>query len=111
MQETSDGSRRSAARGSAGRSVGRPVGAVVDALALRYPPKVTTVPGADGGGEGPPTMPSTDGEAMMFTLEVSTTYGPPESIVGPLREAAKDRPAGLELAVTGPAAVDGDLDA
>jgi RND superfamily putative drug exporter len=78
MQETSDGSRRSAARGSAGRSVGRPVGAVVDALALRYPPKVTTVP---------------------------------ESIVGPLREAAKDRPAGLELAVTGPAAVDGDLDA
>src|SRR5688500_4296046 len=79
-------------------------------LALRYPPKVTTAPGGDGEGEGPPTRPSTDGKAMLFTLEVSTTYGGPETIVGPLREAAKDRPAGLELDVTGPAAVDGDMD-
>lgn len=46
----------------------------------------------------------------MFTLEVSTGYGAPEDIVGPLRDAAKDRPAGLELDVTGPGAIDGDMD-
>ncbi len=48
---------------------------------------------------------------MMFALDLSTAYGPPEELVGPLRDAAKDRPAGLELEVTGPAAIDGDLDA
>jgi RND superfamily putative drug exporter len=47
----------------------------------------------------------------MFTLDVSTTYGAPEAIVGPLRDAAKDRPAGLDLDVTGPAAIEGDMDA
>ena len=79
-------------------------------LAKRYPPKVAA--GRRGeDDEGPPTRPSTDGKAMMFTLDVSTTYGAPETIVGPLRDAAKDRPAGLELDVTGPAAVDGDMDA
>src|SRR4051812_30970198 len=77
-------------------------------LAKRYPPKVAAPAGGDD--EGPP-RPSTDGRAMMFTLPVSTTYGGPETIVGPLRDAAKDRPAGLELDVTGPAAIDGDMDA
>jgi len=78
-------------------------------LAKRYPPKTATSGEEDD--DGPPIRPSTDGKAMMFTLEVSTTYGPPEAIVGPLREAAKDRPAGLDLDVTGPAAIDGDMDA
>src|SRR5690242_3016056 len=80
-----------------------------DTLAQRYPPKVAAPAGEDD--EGPPTRLSTDGKAMMFTLDVSTTYGAPEAIVGPLRDAAKDRPAGLELEVTGPAAIDGDMDA
>jgi RND superfamily putative drug exporter len=47
---------------------------------------------------------------MMFTLAVSTTHGEPEALVGPLRDATTDRPAGLKLDVTGPAAVDGDMD-
>jgi RND superfamily putative drug exporter len=75
-------------------------------LAERYAPKA-----AAGEDDGPPTSLSTDGEAMMFTLDVSTAHGGPEAVVGPLRDAAKDRPAGLELEVTGPAAVDGDMDA
>ncbi|MGW3789893.1 MMPL family transporter, partial [Micromonospora arida] len=79
-------------------------------LAKRYPPKVAAPAGEDDD-EGPPTRLSTNGKAMMFTLDVSTTYGAPEAVVGPLRDAAKDRPAGLELDVTGPAAVDGDMDA
>ncbi|SDG50561.1 putative drug exporter of the RND superfamily [Lentzea fradiae] len=78
-------------------------------LAKQYPPKVAAPPGEED--EGPETRPSADGKAMMFTLDVSPTYGPPETIVGPLRDAAKDRPAGLELEVTGPAAVDADMDA
>ncbi|PTH83181.1 hypothetical protein C9J60_38960 [Streptomyces sp. A244] len=77
-------------------------------LAERYSPKEDAA-GEDD--EGPPTSPSTDGQAMMFTLEVSTAYGAPEDIVGPLRDAAKDRPSGLELDVTGPGAIDGDMDA
>ncbi|MGW5033032.1 MMPL family transporter [Streptomyces nigra] len=80
-----------------------------DTLAGRYPPKATEA--ADEDDEGPPTSLSTDGEAMTFTLEVSTAHGPPEEIVGPLRDAAKDRPSGLELDVTGPGAIDGDMDA
>ncbi|MEU3643272.1 MMPL family transporter [Lentzea sp. NPDC034063] len=80
-----------------------------DTLAKRYPPKVAAPPGEDE--EGPRTRPSNDGKAMMFTLDVSTTYGAPEAIVGPLRDAAKDRPGGLQLEVTGPAAVEGDMDA
>lgn len=47
----------------------------------------------------------------MFTLDVSAAYGASETIVGPLRDAAKDRPAGLDLEVIGPAAIDGDMDA
>ncbi|PJE94315.1 hypothetical protein CUT44_29075 [Streptomyces carminius] len=78
-------------------------------LAKRYPPKETAAAGEDD--EGSPTRLSTDRKAMVFTLEVSTDYGPPEEIVGPLRDAAKDRPAGLELDVTGPGAIDGDMDA
>lgn len=78
-------------------------------LAKRYSPKVVASAGEDD--EGPQTRPSTDGKAMMFTLDVSTTYGAPEAIVGPLRDTAKDRPAGLELDVTGPSAIDGDMDA
>ncbi|MFE6910104.1 MMPL family transporter [Streptomyces erythrochromogenes] len=81
-----------------------------DTLAKRYPPKATAAAGAEDD-EGSPTSPSTDRKAMMFTLDVSTTYGAPEDIVGPLRDAAKDRPSGLELDVTGPAAIDGDMDA
>lgn len=77
-------------------------------LAKRYPPVVAAGEEDD---DGPPTSRSTDGKAMVFTLDVATTYGAPEEIVGPLRDAAKNRPAGLELEVTGPAAIDGDLDA
>lgn len=80
-----------------------------DTLAKRYPPTVVTPAGEDD--EGPRTRPSADGKAMMFTLDVSTTYGAPEAVVGPLRDAAQDRPAGLDLDVTGPAAVEGDMDA
>lgn len=80
-----------------------------DTLAKRYPPKATAA--ADEDDEGSPTSLSTDRKAMTFTLEVSTAYGPPEEIVGPLRDAAKDRPSGLELDVTGPGAIDGDMDA
>ncbi|SEQ53631.1 MMPL family transporter [Lentzea albida] len=77
-----------------------------DTLVKRYPPKA-----AAPEDEGPLTSPSADGKAMMFTLDVSTSHGGPEAVVGPLRDAAKDRPAGLQLEVTGPAAVDGDMDA
>ncbi|GAB7037092.1 MULTISPECIES: MMPL family transporter [Catenuloplanes] len=80
-----------------------------DTLAKRYPPK--TVTSGEEDDDGPSISPSTNGKAMMFTIDMSTTYGPPEELVGPLREATKDRPAGLELDVTGPAAIDGDLDA
>ncbi|MFG1995615.1 MMPL family transporter [Actinoplanes sp. NPDC048988] len=80
-----------------------------DTLAKRYPPKTATSGEEDD--DGPAIRPSTNGQAMMFTLDLSTTYGPPEELVGPLRDAAKDRPTGLELEVTGPAAIDGDLDA
>ncbi|WP_432056841.1 MMPL family transporter [Streptomyces sp. bgisy022] len=80
-----------------------------DTLARRYPPKATAA--ADEDDEGSPTSLSADREAMMFTLEVGTDHGPPEEIVGPLRDAAKDRPSGLELHVTGPGAIDGDMDA
>src|ERR1043165_1467894 len=47
-------------------------------LAKRYPPKVAAPAGEDD--EGPPTRLSTDGRAMMFTLDVNTTYGAPETI-------------------------------
>ncbi|MFH9044938.1 MMPL family transporter [Streptomyces sp. NPDC017966] len=80
-----------------------------DTLAKRYPPKTTEA--GDEDDEGSPTSLSTDRKAMTFTLDVSTAYGPPEEFVGPLRDAAKDRPSGLELDVTGPGAIDGDMDA
>lgn len=80
-----------------------------DTLAKRYPPK--TAASGEEDDDGPPTRLSTDGKAMLFTLDVSTTYGAAEALVGPLRDAAKDRPTGLELKVTGPAAIDGDMDA
>src|SRR5687768_8442172 len=80
-----------------------------DTLAKRYPPK--TAASGEEDDDGPPTRLSTDGKAMVFTLDLSTTYGGPEDLVGSLRDAAKDRPAGLDLYVTGPAAIDGDMDA
>ncbi|MEU4243527.1 MMPL family transporter [Actinoplanes sp. NPDC026619] len=78
-------------------------------FAKRYPPQVA--PQAGEHGEGPPTQRSKDGKAIMFTLNVSTAYGEPSVLIGPLRDTAKDRPAGLELDVTGPAAIDADMDA
>ncbi|MEU8456521.1 MMPL family transporter [Streptomyces griseoaurantiacus] len=81
-----------------------------DTFAKQYPSKAEADEG-DKGEEGSPTSLSDDRKAMTFTLDVSTSYGPPEDIVGPLREAAKDRPSGLELEVTGPAAIDGDMEA
>lgn len=78
-------------------------------FAKRYPP--TVAPRAGEHDEGPPTQRSKDGQAIMFTLNVSTTYGDPSVLIGPLRDTAKDRPAGLELDVTGPAAIDADMDA
>ncbi|MCA2219587.1 MMPL family transporter [Jidongwangia harbinensis] len=83
-----------------------------DALVKRYPPKTAVSAGdEDDDDGGPATRVSTDGKAVMFTLDVSTAYGAAETLVGPVRDAAKDRPAGLELKVTGPAAIDGDMDA
>jgi putative drug exporter of the RND superfamily len=78
-------------------------------LATRYPPKVT--PPAGENDEGPPTQTSNDGKAIMFTLNVSTSYGEPAVLIGPMRDTAKDRPAGLDLDVTGPAGIDADMDA
>ncbi|GAA2675532.1 MMPL family transporter [Actinoplanes palleronii] len=78
-------------------------------MATRYPPKVT--PPAGENDEGPPTQISNDGKAMMFTLNVSTSYGEPAVLTGPMRDIAKDRPAGLDLDVTGPAGIDADMDA
>jgi RND superfamily putative drug exporter len=78
-------------------------------FAKRYPP--TVAPRAGEHDEGPPTQRSKDGKAIMFTLNVSTTYGDPSVLIGRLRDTAKDRPAGLELDVTGPAAIDADMDA
>ena len=78
-------------------------------LVRKYPsPNTTPAPDDE---EQSPLMPAEDGKAVLFTLEVSASYGGPEALVEPLREAAKDRPAGLELHVTGPGGVDGDLDA
>ncbi|GAA0549488.1 MMPL family transporter [Paractinoplanes ferrugineus] len=78
-------------------------------MATRYPPKVT--PPAIENDEGPPTQISNDGKAMMFTLNVSASYGEPAVLIGPMRDTAKDRPAGLDLDVTGPAGIDADMDA
>ena len=78
-------------------------------LAKRYPPKVA--PAAGENDEGPPTQRSNDGEAIVFTLNVSTTYGEPAVLIGSMRDTAKDRPAGLDLDVTGPAGIDADMDA
>ncbi|GIF17477.1 membrane protein [Paractinoplanes tereljensis] len=78
-------------------------------FAKRYPPKVA--PPAGEHDEGPPAQRSKDGKAIMFALNVSTTYGDPSELIGPLRDTAKDRPAGLDLDVTGPAAIDADMDA
>jgi len=80
-----------------------------DTLTKKYPPKGTAAAGEDD--EGSPMSRSADREAMVFTLDVSMSYGPPEDLVGPVRDAAKDRPSGLELDVTGPGAIDGDMDA
>jgi putative drug exporter of the RND superfamily len=84
-----------------------------DTLAKRYPPKEAATAGGEeeGEGEGPAVRRSADGKALMFTLDVSAAYGGPETIVGPVREVAKDRPAGLELDVTGPAAIEADMEA
>ncbi|MEU8608543.1 MMPL family transporter [Actinoplanes sp. NPDC048791] len=86
-----------------------------NALAKRYPPKVAAPAGGEEGGEGegegPEVRPSADGKALMFSLDVSAAYGGPEIIVGPLRDVTKDRPAGLELDVTGPAAIEADMEA
>jgi putative drug exporter of the RND superfamily len=78
-------------------------------MATRYPPKVT--PPAGENDEGPPTQISNDGKAIMFALNVSTSYGEPAVLIGPMRDTAKDRPAGLDLDVTGPAGIDADMDA
>lgn len=78
-------------------------------LAKRYPPK--EAPPAGENDEGPPTQRSNDGQAMVFSLNVSTTYGEPAVLIGPIRDTAKDRPAGLDLDVTGPAGIDADMDA
>ncbi|GAA3302703.1 hypothetical protein GCM10020218_098790 [Dactylosporangium vinaceum] len=78
-------------------------------LAKQYPPKVA--PPAGENDAGAPTQRSDDGKAMVFTLNVSTTYGEPAVLIGPMRDAAKDRPAGLDLDVTGPAGIDADMDA
>ncbi|WP_239153676.1 MMPL family transporter [Virgisporangium aliadipatigenens] len=80
-----------------------------NAFVKRYPPKVAAPAGEED--EGPPTELSKDGKAVLFTLNVSTSYGEPAVLIGPLRDTAKDRPAGLELKVTGPAAIDADMDA
>jgi len=80
-------------------------------LAKRYPPKEAATAGGEDEGEGPAVRRSADGKAWMFTLEVSATYGGPETIVGPVRDATKDRPAGLDLNVTGPGAIDADMEA
>ncbi|WFE37615.1 MMPL family transporter [Micromonospora sp. WMMD998] len=78
-------------------------------LARRYPPKVAPPAGENDGGL--PTQLSNDGQAMVFTLDVSTSYGEPAVLIGPMRDIAKDRPAGLDLDVTGPAGIDADMDA
>ena len=80
-------------------------------LAKRYPPKEAATAGGEDEGEGPAVRRSADGKALMFTLEVSAAYGGPETIVGPVRDATKDRPAGLDLNVTGPGAIDADMEA
>jgi putative drug exporter of the RND superfamily len=78
-------------------------------MATRYPPKVAAAAGEQD--EGPPTQRSKDGKALMFTLDVSTSYGEPAVLTGSLHDIAKDRPAGLDLDVTGPAGIDADMDA
>jgi putative drug exporter of the RND superfamily len=45
-------------------------------FAKRYPPKVTTAPGGDEG-EGPPTMPSTDGKASSARCVTPRRTAPP----------------------------------
>ncbi|MEU5703966.1 MMPL family transporter [Streptomyces aurantiacus] len=80
-----------------------------DTLTKKYPPKGTAAAGEDD--EGSPMSRSADREAMVFTLDVDMSYGPPEDLVGPVRDAAKDRPSGLALDVTGPGAIDGDMEA
>ncbi|GIG92085.1 MMPL family transporter [Plantactinospora endophytica] len=71
-----------------------------------------SVPGQDGpdeeGDEG--TTASRDGTALMFLLPVSTDRGEPEDLVVEIRAVVADRPAGLDAKVTGPPAVDADLD-
>src|SRR5690606_6924837 len=53
---------------------------------------------------------SADGTALMYVLPVGPQHGDPEEVVGEIRAAVADRPAGLSAEVTGPPALDADLD-
>lgn len=67
-------------------------------------------PPAGPNGEPPAIVASGDGAALLFRLPVGLDQGDPEAVVLELRELIADRPAGLDALVTGPSAVEADLD-
>jgi RND superfamily putative drug exporter len=60
-------------------------------------------------GESEPLV-SRDGTALLFTLPVDPGHGDPEEVVTRIREVVAERPSGLDARVTGPAALEADLD-
>ncbi|WP_067831203.1 MMPL family transporter [Actinomadura kijaniata] len=62
-------------------------------------------------GGGPPPQRSADGRALLVVLTFSKADFPPEKTVPQIRQAVADRPAGLTVRVTGPAAMQSDVGA
>jgi RND superfamily putative drug exporter len=75
-------------------------------LTKRYPPK----PAPADAASGPGVLRSSDGKALMIPLSVADSYGSSSTVIDEVRRAVKDHPGGLEVRVTGPAAIDADMD-
>ncbi|MFC7825776.1 MMPL family transporter [Streptomyces sp. NPDC057362] len=62
------------------------------------------------GSDGPPLMESADGKALLFPVDVDLTETEEAEAVVDIRDKVADAPAGLTVKVTGPAALNADLD-
>ncbi|MGW1997803.1 MMPL family transporter [Embleya sp. NPDC001921] len=65
----------------------------------------------EGDGSSGRVQDSGDGKALLFAHSVGTASGQPPEYLPALRKLLEDRPAGLETKVTGPGAIEGDVDA
>ncbi|MEV0063615.1 MMPL family transporter [Nocardia sp. NPDC050718] len=64
--------------------------------------------GSTAGPEQP--VAAEDGAAVMYPLLVAASHGEPAEYLADLRSAVAEHPAGLEVSVTGPGALDGDFE-